>query len=167
MTLFRVKPFSEGAWGLLEQMVKNKGAEQEEDAKEDPPCQPWQKEALPPSCSISWQGSMASTLPWEGWWLCHQHYYMASQLCGIRAWLCAVRPGNSRPIYSRYLMAIPLHKMPASLHITRMPTHCVLASSSIGHSLQVMGFALAFLLCTWEPWLCFGLLEVMRIYRET
>lgn len=82
--------------------------------------------------------------------------------------LRAVGPGNTRPIQSRYLMGISLpSSVPACLLMTRMPTHCGLASSSAGPSLQVMGLTPAFLLCTQEPWLCFGRLEVLVIYIET
>ena len=57
--------------------------------------------------------------------------------------------------------------LPACLRMTRMPTHRGLPSSSARLSLWATGLAPAFLLCTWEPWLCFGLLEVLTIYRET
>lgn len=72
------------------------------------------------------------------------------------------RPGPS------HSMGISLPSpVPACIRVTRMPTHRGLPSPSAAPSLREMGLAPVFLLRTREPRLCFGLLEVLKICRET
>lgn len=69
---------------------------------------------------------MVSKLGWGGWWLGHQRYCVVSRLYGTKTRLCAVGPGNTGPIQSRYFMGILLpSSAPACLSTSRGCQHTV------------------------------------------